>query len=55
MAGTSPAMTNETIEMSRIPNFANIAFEKTAGAERASGAQPWLTPKAFGKTRLRRS
>src|SRR5258705_150793 len=44
MAGTSPAMTNETIEMSRIPNFANIAFEMTAGAEPAGGAEPWLTP-----------
>src|SRR6266699_580591 len=33
--------------MSRIPNFAKIAFEKTAGAERASGAQPWLTPEGI--------
>src|SRR6266581_91238 len=30
--------------MSRIPNFANVAFETTARPERASGAQPWLTP-----------
>src|SRR5467141_4378581 len=47
MAGTSPAMTNETIEMSRIPNFANIAFEMTAGAEPAGGAEPWLTPEGI--------
>src|SRR6266516_4583490 len=33
--------------MSRIPNFANVAFETTAGAERASGAQPWLTPEGI--------
>src|SRR6187399_580155 len=30
--------------MSRIPNFANIAFEKTAPAMPAGGADPWLTP-----------
>src|SRR5712664_2052847 len=47
MAGTSPAMTNETIEMSRIPNFANIAFENTAGAEPAGSAEPWLTPEGI--------
>jgi len=47
MAGTSPAMTNETIEMSRIPNFANIAFENTAGAEPVGGAEPWLTPEGI--------
>src|SRR6202048_3796381 len=33
--------------MSRIPNFANIAFEKTARAEPASGAEPWLTPEGI--------
>src|SRR5437879_10445166 len=33
--------------MSRIPNFANIAFENTAGAEPASGAEPWLTPEGI--------
>src|SRR6266704_526588 len=33
--------------MSRIPNFANIAFETTARPERASGAQPWLTPEGI--------
>ncbi len=33
--------------MSRIPNFAKIAFEKTARPERASGAQPWLTPEGI--------
>jgi methylmalonyl-CoA mutase len=47
MAGTSPAMTNETAEMSRIPNFANIAFEQTARAEPAGGAEPWLTPEGI--------
>src|SRR5713226_4135560 len=47
MAGTSPAMTNETIEMNRIPNFANIAFEKTAGTEPAGGAEPCLTPEGI--------
>src|SRR5882724_10012302 len=33
--------------MSRIPNFANIAFEKAAGAEPAVGAEPWLTPEGI--------
>src|ERR1700731_931869 len=33
--------------MSRIPNFANIAFEKTARAEPAGGAGPWLTPEGI--------
>src|SRR6202035_3063840 len=33
--------------MSRIPDFANIAFEKTAGAEPAGGAEPWLTPEGI--------
>src|ERR1700686_2101888 len=33
--------------MSRIPNFANIAFEKTARAEPAGGAEPWLTPEGI--------
>src|SRR5476651_490129 len=46
MAATSPAMTNEAAEMSRIPNFANIAFEKTAGAKPAGG-EPWLTPEGI--------
>src|SRR6266853_737834 len=47
MAGTSPAMTNEIIEMSRIPNFANIAFEETARAQPAGNAEPWLTPEGI--------
>src|SRR5471030_3020602 len=47
MAGTSPAMTNEAGRMSRIPNFANIAFEKTARAEMAGSAAPWLTPEGI--------
>src|SRR5712692_2696538 len=47
MAGTSPAMTNETIEMSRVPNFANIAFEKTAGTQPAGSVEPWLTPEGI--------
>src|ERR1700694_1982462 len=33
--------------MSRIPNFANIAFENTARAEPAGGAEPWLTPESI--------
>src|SRR5713101_2961671 len=33
--------------MNRIPNFANIAFEKTAGTEPAGGAEPWLTPEGI--------
>src|SRR5437762_8476137 len=33
--------------MSRIPNFANIAFEKTAPAAIASSAEPWLTPEGI--------
>src|SRR6188472_3083827 len=33
--------------MSRIPNFANIAFEKTATAETAGGVEPWLTPEGI--------
>src|SRR5467141_627048 len=33
--------------MSRIPNFANIAFENAAPAEPAGGAQPWLTPEGI--------
>src|ERR1700749_2770259 len=33
--------------MSRIPNFANIAFEKTAPAGFAGNAEPWLTPEGI--------
>src|SRR6202521_2382489 len=33
--------------MSRIPNFANIAFEKSASAQSAGGAEPWLTPEGI--------
>src|SRR4030081_451060 len=33
--------------MSRIPNFANVAFEKTASAEPAGNAEPWLTPEGI--------
>src|SRR3979409_1988133 len=33
--------------MSRIPNFANVAFEKTTGTEPAGGAEPWLTPEGI--------
>src|ERR1700724_2414792 len=47
MAGTSPAMTIEICEMSRIPNFENIAFENTARPEPAGGAEPWLTPEGI--------
>src|SRR6202163_2488583 len=47
MAGTGPAMTNETIEMSRIPNFANIAFENATRAAPTGSAEPWLTPEGI--------
>src|ERR1043166_4934637 len=33
--------------MSRIPNFADIAFEATARAQPADAAEPWLTPEAI--------
>ena len=33
--------------MSRIPNFANIAFEKTAAPEQRGSAEPWLTPEGI--------
>src|ERR1700678_4549064 len=33
--------------MSRIPDFANIAFEQTAHATPAGGAEPWLTPEGI--------
>src|SRR5438445_2374000 len=33
--------------MSRIPNFADIAFERTASAGPAGGAEPWLTPEGI--------
>src|SRR3979409_349170 len=33
--------------MSRIPNFADIAFEKTAPAAAAGSAEPWLTPEGI--------
>src|SRR6184192_2281128 len=33
--------------MSRIPDFANIAFENTARAEPTGGAEPWLTPEGI--------
>ena len=33
--------------MSRIPNFADIAFEATAPAQPAGGAEPWLTPEGI--------
>src|ERR1700737_3856143 len=33
--------------MSRIPDFANIAFEKTAPADPPGGAVPWLTPEGI--------
>src|ERR1700760_2926698 len=35
------------VTMSRIPNFANIAFENTARAEPDGGAEPWLTPEGI--------
>src|SRR6186997_3124164 len=33
--------------MSQIPNFANIAFEKTAVPEQRGSAEPWLTPEGI--------
>src|SRR5271165_3986836 len=33
--------------MSRIPNFADIAFEKTTAAAPAGSAEPWLTPEGI--------
>src|SRR6476619_5159818 len=33
--------------MSRIPNFANIAFEKAACPEPVGKAEPWLTPEGI--------
>src|SRR5271154_4462999 len=33
--------------MSRIPNFAKIAFEKPAPIASAGGAEPWLTPEGI--------
>src|ERR1700745_1085265 len=33
--------------MSRIPNFAEIAFERAAIAQPAGGARPWLTPEGI--------
>ncbi len=33
--------------MSRIPNFADVAFEKAAGAPLAGNAEPWLTPEGI--------
>src|SRR5881296_3082877 len=34
-------------KMSRIPNFANIAFENTGHAEPPGRAEPWLTPEGI--------
>src|SRR2546427_2265573 len=33
--------------MSRIPNFADVAFEATAPAQPAGSAEPWLTPEGI--------
>ena len=33
--------------MSRIPNFADIAFEKAATAKPVGSAEPWLTPEGI--------
>ena len=33
--------------MSRIPNFADVAFEKAASAAPAGNAEPWLTPEGI--------
>src|SRR5438477_9747670 len=47
MAGTSPAMTTEANDMSRIPNFADIAFVPTSVARSTGNAEPWLTPEGI--------
>src|ERR1700730_14377621 len=41
------AMTNEAGRMSRIPNFADIPFERTARADMAGNVEPWLTPEGI--------
>ena len=33
--------------MSRIPNFADVAFEKASAAAPAGGTEPWLTPEGI--------
>src|SRR5260370_8358870 len=33
--------------MTRIPNFADIAFETTAAAAAVGNAEPWLTPEGI--------
>ena len=33
--------------MSRIPDFADIAFERAAGSATAASAEPWLTPEGI--------
>ena len=38
---------DEANSMSRIPNFADIAFEKIAPAEAGGNAEPWLTPEGI--------
>ena len=35
------------VTMSRIPNFANIAFESAARTAPAGTAEPWLTPEGI--------
>src|SRR5437879_1528186 len=47
MAGTSPATTHEANRMTRIPNFADVAFEPVATATPAGKAEPWLTPEGI--------
>jgi methylmalonyl-CoA mutase len=47
MPGLVPAMTHEAAKMSRIPNFAEISFAKTASAETPGKAEPWLTPEGI--------
>ena len=33
--------------MSRIPDFADIAFEKVSGGAPTASAEPWLTPEGI--------
>src|SRR5947199_4812179 len=47
MPGTRPGMTIEASSMTRIPDFAEIAFEKVAAAESGGNVEPWLTPEGI--------
>ena len=40
-------MTTEANSMSRIPDFAELAFEKIAPAKTGGSVEPWLTPEGI--------